>query len=61
MLKDAKLQFATTRKHLVLILDFRIDIYLKGRQQNLHVQQNNMYDGKAFIRPVKKGLAKNIQ
>ena len=42
MLNDAKVQFATTHKHLILILDFRIDICLTDRQQNLQVQQNYM-------------------
>ena len=60
-LNDAKVHFATTHKHLVLILDFKIDIYLTDRQQNLQVQQNYIYDEKAFLRPVKKSLAKNIQ
>ena len=34
MLNDTKVQFATSQKHLVLILDFRLDIYLTDRQQN---------------------------
>ena len=34
MFNDAKVQLATTQKHLVLILDFRHQIYLTDRKQN---------------------------
>ena len=57
---DAKVQFAYSQKHLLLILDSRLDLieHIDNKMNNWTI--NYRYDEKTFISPVDKNLAINI-
>ena len=61
MLNDANVQFPSCQKHLLFILDPRIDLieHIDNKMNNWTI--NYRYDEKTFISPVDKNLTINIQ